>query len=153
LRNAATSLSYNIVVLDELRMTETEFRKLFKDMDAIADDPAHDPADYQIAFRRLQKERFPNLTREQFLDLFKLWGESYSDKLEAAHKEAVRKVIAFAEAAAKIVPRGKPFVCVCGVKGDPSDPAFERIHAPHVCLAGLDKITNPKSLVRWKMVR
>src|SRR5215472_7838523 len=56
LRHAATPLSYNIVVLDELRMTETEFRKLFKDMDAIADDPMHDPADCQIAFRRLQKE-------------------------------------------------------------------------------------------------
>jgi hypothetical protein len=91
-------------------------------------------------------------TREQFRDLFKHWCELYGDKLEAAHKEGVRNVIAIAEAAAKIVPPGKPFKCVCGQKGDPSDPAFERIHAPHVCLAGLDKV-DPKSMVRWKVVR
>jgi len=39
-------------------------------------------------------------------------------------------------------PRGGPFVC--GEQGDPSDPAWARIHQPHVFVAGLDKITSTK---------
>jgi hypothetical protein len=101
----------------------------------------------------LQKERFPNLTREQFLGLFELWGTQYAARLKAKREGAVRSVTAFAQAAARIVPRGAPFKCVCGEEGDPSDPAFERIHQPHCYVAGLDKVTDPKSMVRWKMVR
>lgn len=60
---------------------------LFDEMDRIADelrsDPMHLPEDNQIAFRQLQRERLPDLTKEQFLHMFELWQQRNIDQLRA----------------------------------------------------------------------
>ena len=60
---------------------------LFDEMDRIADelrsDPMHLPEDNQIAFRQLQRERLPDLTKEQFLHMFELWRQRNIDQLRA----------------------------------------------------------------------
>src|SRR5262249_39789181 len=59
-------------------------------MDAIADElrsnPLHIPGDDQIAFRQLQRVRLPDLSEQEWLDLFQLWREHYQARLKA--KEA-----------------------------------------------------------------
>ena len=78
-------------VLDELSPQPTT--DLFTEMDAIADElrahPAHIPADNQIAFRQLQKVRLPELTQQEWLDLFALWRDHYHARL--ATKESERR--------------------------------------------------------------
>src|SRR5262249_17335846 len=50
---------------------------LFREMDEIADDLRHDPryveSDLAIAFRDLQRQRQPDLSKAQVLDLFAVW--------------------------------------------------------------------------------
>ena len=68
-------------------MTEQTINDLFDEMDKIADilrgDPLHVPEDCQIAFRQLQKKRLPDLTKEQFLDLFARWQQHNLNYLRA----------------------------------------------------------------------
>ena len=64
---------------------ELDGLSLLDAMDAAADllrhaDPNYSPADDQLIFRRLQKQRLPGLDREQFQTLFAEWQERYAAK-------------------------------------------------------------------------
>jgi hypothetical protein len=111
-------------------------RNLFKEMDAIADaarahNPLHSAADDQIAFRQLQEERYPDLTKQQWLELFDAWCEHYVAKLTAQRDQLMQSMSRFTQMTAWKLPSGAPFVCVCGEEIDPSDPAMEADHRPH----------------------
>ncbi|WP_454617538.1 hypothetical protein [Bradyrhizobium cenepequi] len=142
------SLGYHIVVLDEVDMNETELRGLFAEMDEIAAaaraDPLHVPEDNQIKFRALQKRRHPELDKQQWLDLFAVWRVHDAAKLAAARDAIVQRAHAIARA-----NPGSPFVCVCGEEIDPSDPAMEALHRPHVFVAGLDRVKR----ISWRVDR
>src|SRR5262249_40056558 len=60
---------------------------LFGEMDAVADelrgDPRHTPDDDQLAFRQLQRARLPDLSEQEWLDLFDVWRDHYRARLEA----------------------------------------------------------------------
>jgi|AmaraimetFIIA100_FD_contig_71_2521151_length_560_multi_3_in_0_out_0_2 hypothetical protein len=62
-----------------LELSPAPTTDLFAEMDQIADelrrDPRHIPGDDQIAFRQVQRVRLPDLSREQWTDLFALWRE------------------------------------------------------------------------------
>jgi hypothetical protein len=68
---------------------------LFTEMDEIADEirtnPEHIEADDEIAFRDLQRIRRPDLSKQQFRDLFAVWRDRYQ----------ARQVIDDAERAAR----------------------------------------------------
>ena len=59
-------------------------RTLFAQMDAVADsirkNPMHVNDDDQFAFRQLQKMLLPDLSRDEFLDMYMLWNEHYAGK-------------------------------------------------------------------------
>ena len=68
-------------------MTEQNLTSLFDEMDAIDGELNRDPTyvreDSQIAFRALQKKALPDLTKEEFLNLFRLWEQRKIDQLRA----------------------------------------------------------------------
>jgi hypothetical protein len=68
-------------------MTDQIINDLFDEMDRLADllrsDPLHVPEDNQIAFRQLQKKRLPDLTKQQFLNLFDLWQQHSINQVRA----------------------------------------------------------------------
>jgi hypothetical protein len=74
-------------------MTRIDTMPLFDAMDLAADmiraaNCDYRPADDQIIFRKLQKERLPTLTPEQFQSLFALWQDHYAGKCVQDHKKA-----------------------------------------------------------------
>jgi hypothetical protein len=60
-------------------------KSLFDEMDEIADElrenPEHVLGDDEIAFRQLQKFRCPDLSKQQFRDLFVEWRDRYLARL------------------------------------------------------------------------
>jgi hypothetical protein len=74
-------------------MSEGMMTRLFAEMDEIADvlrTELHNmPDDDQIAFPQLQKRRHPDLTKEQWLALFAVWGEH--DKARQEVEQAVTR--------------------------------------------------------------
>lgn len=123
-------------------MTATDHLSLFDAMDFTADmlratDRDYCLADDQLVFRRLQKERMPNLAPEQVRTLFGEWQDRYAGKCAQDRRKAAADLMAFAEACAKINPPAPPFRCVCGVETlDPMNPDFQRVHMPHFQAVG-----------------
>jgi hypothetical protein len=68
-------------------MSEGMMTRLFAEMDEIAHalrtKPHQISDDDQIAFRQSQKRRHPDLTKEQWLALFAVWGEHDKARQEA----------------------------------------------------------------------
>src|SRR5215469_8570751 len=73
-------------------------------------------ADDQIVFRRLQKQRLPGLTAEQFQTLFAEWQERYDAKLGQDRIKAIDHLNRYMEEQARKNPPAPPFKCVCGAE-------------------------------------
>ena len=136
---------------------------LFSEMDAAADmlrennptlrDSLSD--ERQLEFRQLQKKRMPQLSKEQFLDLFHEWRDHYLARLEIELAEVRKRM---AENDCKLAElrrrRGNStdtnrFVCKCGeVIADPLDPEQMKIHQPHFIAASLPQVH--AALERWR---
>jgi len=110
-------------------------------MDAAADllrtaDPNYSPADDELIFRRLQKERLPGLDREQFQTLYAEWQDRYAAKAAQDRKRGVANIIRIGDECAHANVPSDPFVCPCGeVLDDPTDPAVMAVHQPHYLAA------------------
>ena len=113
-------------------------------MDVAADLLRHTNCDYaiaddQIVFRKLQKERLPNLSPEQFQTLFAEWQDRHAAKMAIRRQRAVANITAIAEEFAKTNPPTPPFRCGCGAEiKDPNDPELMKIHVPH-CVAASEE--------------
>jgi len=118
-------------------MNATDNLSLFDAMDYTADmlratNRDYYPADDQLVFRRLQKQRVPDLTREEFQTLFAEWQERYAARTKIELERAKANLMAIAEEHAKHAPPAPPFKCVCGAETkDPLDPGFMAVHQPH----------------------
>jgi hypothetical protein len=98
----------------------------------------YSPADDQIIFRKLQKQRLPP---KKVQNLFDLWQERYAGKCVQDRKRVIANVVAIAEEYAKTNPPAPPFRCPCGEQTkDPFDPAWLAIHQPHCQAAGEERI-------------
>jgi hypothetical protein len=68
-------------------LPETPPADFLTEMDTIADElrknPKHIADDEQIAFRQLQRLRLPDLSTQQFLDLFAVWRDRYQARQDA----------------------------------------------------------------------
>ena len=111
---------------------------LFEAMDLAADllraaDPCgHSAADDQIAFRNLQRRKFPGLDGEQFQVLFSEWRDRYAGKCALDRSKALADLTATIDAQASRNPPSPPFKCVCGTEThNPADPDFMKLHMPH----------------------
>jgi hypothetical protein len=110
-------------------------------MDAAANllrtaDPNYSPADDELIFRRLQKERLPSLDREQFQTLYAEWQDRYAAKAAQDRKRGVANITRIADECARETVPSDPFVCPCGaVLNDPLDPAVMAVHQPHYAAA------------------
>jgi hypothetical protein len=64
---------------------------LFTEMDEIADElrtnPEHIAGDDEIAFRDLQRKRRPDLSKQEFRDLFAVWRDHYRARCEIKKSE------------------------------------------------------------------
>jgi len=64
---------------------------LFTEMDEIADEirsnPEHIAGDDQIAFRDLQHRRRPDLSKQEFRDLFAVWRDHYRARCQIKQSE------------------------------------------------------------------
>jgi hypothetical protein len=73
-------------------MNEQAVSDLFDAMDQIANELRDDPLwvveDEQIAFRQLQKERMPDLTKEQFMDMFEQRQQRALDQLRPSWRRS-----------------------------------------------------------------
>ena len=114
---------------------------LFEAMDVVAEllrtaDPNYSPADDELIFRRLQKERLPHLDREQFQTLYAEWQDRYAAKAAQDRKRGVANIMRISDEYARANVPADPFVCPCGaVLNDPLDPAVMAIHLPHYAAA------------------
>jgi hypothetical protein len=90
-------------------------------------------ADDEIVFRKLQKEKLPGLTDEQFQTLFAEWCEHYQAKCALDWQDAIASVARFAKQEARQnPPASRMFVCRCGAETtSPLDPVFWAVHKPH----------------------
>jgi len=74
---------------------------LFTEMDEIADEirtnPEHIEADDEIAFRDLQRVRRPDLSREEFRDLFDVWRDHYLARQNARVIEQRARIVQLRE--------------------------------------------------------
>jgi hypothetical protein len=110
---------------------------LFDNMDAAADlmrhtNCAYSEADDQWIFRKLQKEKLPGLSDEQFQTLFAEWQEHYHGKCEQDWIRALGEIARYSKEQAKRNPPAAPFRCVCGAETkDPLAPDFWAIPKPH----------------------
>jgi len=126
-------------------MTKIDALSLFGAMDLAADMIRatvcdYSPADDQIIFRKLQKQRLPTLTPEQFQSLYDEWMDHYRAKCAQDRKRTVANIVAIGDEFAKTNPPAL-FKCVCGVETkDPTDPEFMAIHMPHCQQAGEERI-------------
>src|SRR5262249_24274865 len=101
----------------------------------------YSPADDQLIFRKLQKQRLPTLNREQFQTLFAEWQDHYAGKCVQDRQRAVKKIMAIGDEYAKTNPPAPPFTCACGEQTrDPSDPVWMASHQPHCQQAGEERI-------------
>ena len=122
---------------------------LFAELDAIADVLREELGracfdDLQIEFRRRQKARLPDLTREQWFDLFHEWLKHHLAKQQAELAEIRRRMLeldAERHALLRDLPRGEPFRCPCGELIYSWSPEIEWPHREHVFVAGLDRLT------------
>jgi hypothetical protein len=93
--------------------------------------------DLQILFREIQKARRPELSKEEWLELFNVWLARYAAKMQAERDATLAKMKDIIETAVRINPTSPPFRCVCGATTtDPSDLAFMAVHVPHCVAAG-----------------
>src|SRR5215469_10210967 len=76
----------------------------------------YSPADDQLIFRKLQKQRLPTLTPEQFQTLYDEWMDHYRGKCVQDRKRAVANIMAIGDEYARTNPPAPPFRCVCGVE-------------------------------------
>lgn len=115
---------------------------LFTEMDSAADAlRASNPNlrvgladDLQILFREIQKARRPELSKDEWLDLFKVSLERYAAKMQAERDATLAKINDIIETAARINPPTL-FKCACGaLLENPGDPAVMAVHVPH-CVA------------------
>lgn len=76
------SLGYFLVDLAAIKMRESDMRSLFAEMDAVADGYRRPFAEdireiLRVEFRFLQRRRQPELTTEQWQDLFSVWFDHW----------------------------------------------------------------------------
>ena len=114
----------------EGRVMDVNTLSLFDLVDLAADAaraalPAYGAEDDQLVFRRLQKQRVPDLDREQFQTLFAEWRERYFAKAVIDHRATFARLVALTEACARLKPPAAPFRCVCGAESvDPFTSGF-----------------------------
>jgi hypothetical protein len=74
---------------------------LFDEMDQIADEcranAEHIEGDDQIAFRQRQRKRFPNLSNEEFHNVFAVWREHYQARRNAQEIEKRERIAKLCE--------------------------------------------------------
>jgi hypothetical protein len=79
-------------------LPETPPADFLTEMDTIADElrenPKHIADDDQIAFRQLQRLRLPDLSTQQFLDLFAVWRDRYQARQDAKAAETSARLTA-----------------------------------------------------------
>ena len=81
--------------------------------------------DIQIEFRQVQKPSVPDLSKEEWLNMFGVWLDRYPAR---SYKRA--------EGLRTEMPRQQPFRYVCGaVLDDPFAPDVVKLHQPHVMAA------------------
>jgi len=111
----------------------------------------------QILFREIQKRRHPDLSKDGWMELFRIWLEHYLAKCEfelAAMRERVagidrERLKLFAKLRETTSRRQEVFTCRCGaVIADPLDPEQMRIHSPHFHAASLDRTY--EGIKRWR---
>jgi hypothetical protein len=137
---------------------------LFAEMDAIADalresDPTLRESlcdELQLEFRQLQRRRMPDLSKDEFLDLFHVWRDRYLARLEAGLAELRKRIAANDRELRRLVaerrkldPSRDGFVCKCGeVIDDPFDPKMLELHGPHFQAASLERVH--EGIERWR---
>ena len=145
---------------------------LFAEMDHVADvlrenDPSLRESlsdELQLEFRALQKRRMPELSKDEFLDLFDAWRCGYLARLEAELAALRRRMAENDRELAPLIAEQRRrnvrshdataqaddvFICRCGeIIADPFDPEQMRIHQPHVIAASLPQVHD--ALQRWR---
>jgi hypothetical protein len=80
-------------------MSEGMMTRLFAEMDKIAHElrtePHQIPDHDQTALRQLQKRRHPDLTKEQWLALFTVWGEHDKARRKPSRRWRASKFIRY----------------------------------------------------------
>ena len=99
--------------------------------------------DLQTEFRQVQKARVPDLSNEEWLNLFGVWLDRYLARWDVQRVKTYARMLKLAEELRKEMPRQQPFRCVCGaVLDDPFAPGvveIPRAAEPHVQAAALDR--------------
>ena len=119
----------------------TDHATMFDEMDQAADAMlSANPdmvvlGDLQIEFRAIQKARMPDLNKDEWLDLFATWHESYTARLKAKHDDAIARLIAMRYK----LPPGKTFICPCGASLRSFGPEEAALHGEHIFLAQFDQ--------------